>query len=90
MLGNLGLFSHGGLEGLSHHAGIETLAELGVIVLLFEVGLESTIGRTLKVGLASLVVAGLGVIAPFVLGFLAGRLLLAHAQRSLGRGAQPS
>jgi Kef-type K+ transport system membrane component KefB len=48
---------------------IEGLAQLGVIILLFEVGLESTIKGMLKVGLSSFVVAVMGVIAPFVLGF---------------------
>jgi len=45
-------------------------------VLLFEVGLESTLREMLRVGLRSLSVALLGVVAPWVLGFLAGRLLL--------------
>jgi Kef-type K+ transport system membrane component KefB len=45
------------------------LAELGVIILLFEVGLESTVQGMMKVGLSSLLVAVLGVIAPFLLGF---------------------
>ncbi len=48
---------------------IETLARLGVIILLFEVGLESTVKGMLKVGSSSLLVATLGVIAPFFLGF---------------------
>lgn len=48
---------------------IDSMARLGVIVLLFEVGLESTVRGMMKVGASSLVVAVLGVIAPFVLGF---------------------
>ena len=48
---------------------IDSLARLGVIVLLFEVGLESTVKGMLKVGTSSLLVAVLGVIAPFLLGF---------------------
>ncbi len=48
---------------------IDRLAKLGVIILLFEVGLESTIQRMIKVGGSSLLVAVLGVIAPFFLGF---------------------
>src|SRR5262245_47002408 len=47
---------------------IDGLAQLGVIILLFEVGLESTVPAMLKVGASSFVVAVLGVIAPFVLG----------------------
>jgi Kef-type K+ transport system membrane component KefB len=48
---------------------IDILARLGVIILLFEVGLESTVRGMMKVGASSLFVAVLGVIAPFVLGF---------------------
>jgi Kef-type K+ transport system membrane component KefB len=48
---------------------IDGLARLGVIILLFEVGLESTVKGMLKVGPSSFVVAILGVIAPFLLGF---------------------
>jgi Kef-type K+ transport system membrane component KefB len=47
---------------------IDGLAHLGVIILLFEVGLESTVPDMLKVGASSFVVAVLGVIAPSVLG----------------------
>jgi Kef-type K+ transport system membrane component KefB len=52
------------------------LAGLGVLLLLFEVGLESTVGQMLKVGVTSLIVAGLGVVAPFVLGWFVGAWLL--------------
>lgn len=48
---------------------IDSLARLGVIILLFEVGLESTVQGMMKVGASSLLVAVLGVIAPFFLGF---------------------
>ena len=55
---------------------IGLLAGVGAVVLLFEVGLESTLREMLRVGMRSLVVAVLGVIAPWLLGFLVGRLLL--------------
>jgi len=45
------------------------LAEFGVIILLFEVGLESNIYKLLKVGLASTLVAVVGVVLPFFMGF---------------------
>ena len=48
---------------------VDSLASLGVIILLFEVGLESTVKAMMKVGPSSLLVAVLGVVAPFVLGF---------------------
>ena len=58
---------------------IEMLAEVGAVILLFEIGLESTLREMLRVGLRSLVVAVIGVIAPWVLGFLVGRILLPDA-----------
>jgi Kef-type K+ transport system membrane component KefB len=45
-----------------------TLADLGVILLLFEIGLESNLKELLKVGFQAGVVAIVGVVAPFVLG----------------------
>ena len=48
---------------------VDNLARLGVIILLFEVGLESTVQGMMKVGASALLVAVLGVIAPFILGF---------------------
>ena len=48
---------------------IDSLARIGVILLLFEVGLESSVGEMRKVGLSASLVAAVGVIAPFFLGF---------------------
>jgi Kef-type K+ transport system membrane component KefB len=48
---------------------IDSLARLGIILLLFEVGLENTVASMRKVGASSLLVALLGVIAPFLLGW---------------------
>jgi Kef-type K+ transport system membrane component KefB len=47
---------------------VDSLARIGVIVLLFEVGLESTIAGMMKVGASSFIVAVLGVVAPMLLG----------------------
>ncbi len=49
---------------------IKVLAELGVILLLFEVGLEADIHMLVKVGPASAVVALLGAVLPFAGGFI--------------------
>ncbi|HEX8282108.1 MAG TPA: cation:proton antiporter [Pyrinomonadaceae bacterium] len=68
-VGALALAGVGGVEALRTHAVIGALAELGVIILLFEVGLESNIGEMLEVGWSSLLVAALGVVAPFLLGW---------------------
>ncbi|TAJ08163.1 MAG: cation:proton antiporter [Planctomycetota bacterium] len=75
-LGNLHLVGIGALDGLEGNATLEVLAGLGVIILLFEVGLESTVRDMLKVGWPSLFVAVLGVVAPFALGWLVGVMLL--------------
>ncbi|MEM7794953.1 MAG: cation:proton antiporter [Cyanobacteria bacterium P01_C01_bin.118] len=47
---------------------ISVLAELGVIVLLFEIGLESDLRELSKVGAQAAVVAIVGVVVPFTLG----------------------
>jgi len=49
---------------------ISVLAELGVIVLLFEIGLESDLRELGKVGYQAAIVAVVGVVAPFSLGTL--------------------
>ena len=45
------------------------LAEIGVCILLFEIGLETDLGDLIKVGPTSTLVAIVGVVAPFILGF---------------------
>ena len=47
---------------------ITLLSELGVIILLFEIGLESDLKELIRVGPIAAVVAVVGVIAPFVTG----------------------
>src|SRR3954468_14873989 len=44
---------------------IHLLAELGVIILLFAIGLETDLTRLLKVGAPSAAVAAVGVALPF-------------------------
>ena len=48
---------------------IKLLAEIGIILLLFEVGLETDLTRLAKTGFRPFVVAIGGVVIPFVLGF---------------------
>jgi Kef-type K+ transport system membrane component KefB len=69
IIGNLVLFGFAGIEPLKSNAVIGALAELGVIILLFEVGLESDLSEMMEVGWSSLLVATLGIIAPFFLGW---------------------
>lgn len=56
---------------------VSVLAELGVIILLFEIGLESDLRELQKVGYQAAIVAVVGVAAPFALG-TAGLMLLFH------------
>ena len=63
------LIGPGGL-GIVHETTIlHALAELGVVLLLFEVGLESDVHDLLRAGVQSSVVALIGVAVPFMLGF---------------------
>ena len=47
---------------------ISLLSELGVIILLFEIGLESDLKELIRVGPIAAVVAVVGVVAPFIAG----------------------
>src|SRR6478672_1358093 len=47
---------------------ISLLSELGVIILLFEIGLESNLRELLEVGPQALIVAVVGVVVPFAAG----------------------
>jgi Kef-type K+ transport system membrane component KefB len=84
VLGNLVIFGFNWAEQWKTNEMIAALAELGVIILLFEVGLESDLKEMVEVGWSSLLVALLGVIAPFFLGwavsayFIPGEARLAH------------
>ncbi len=51
---------------------IKLMAEIGIILLLFEVGLETDVKRLVRTGLKSFVVAIAGFVLPLVLGFALG------------------
>ena len=69
LVGNLALIGFNGAEFLKSNEIIGALAQLGVIILLFEVGLESNVAEMMEVGWSSLAVAVAGVIVPFLLGW---------------------
>ena len=75
----LGIVPSGGPAGEVVHV----LAELGVVLLLFEIGLETDLKEMFRVGVASLSVATIGVVLPFVLGFA----FWAYAPHDAGGGA---
>jgi Kef-type K+ transport system membrane component KefB len=76
VLGNITLLGFPGFDHIKSDPFIDMLARIGVLLLLFEVGLESTVGQMLKVGASSLFVALLGVVTPFVIGWGVGAWLL--------------
>ncbi|HLG19214.1 MAG TPA: cation:proton antiporter [Bdellovibrionota bacterium] len=75
-LGNLVLLGFNGVEPIKTDVSVDILARIGVLILLFEVGLESTIAQMFKVGLSSLLVAVIGVTVPFALGWAVSSWLL--------------
>jgi Kef-type K+ transport system membrane component KefB len=81
VLGNLSLVGIDAFEFITTEPGIDLLARIGVLILLFDVGVESTVRQMLSVGVRSLVVAVLGVVLPFGLGWAAGAWLLPEAGR---------
>jgi Kef-type K+ transport system membrane component KefB len=76
LVGNLSLLGVDWFQFITANATIGVLAQLGAVILLFEVGLESTVRDMMQVGLRSLLVAVLGVVTPFALGWWVAALLL--------------
>lgn len=68
VLGNLTLIGIGLFEPVTADPILGFLAELGVVILLFQIGLESNLADMGRVGPRALAVAIVGVILPFVLG----------------------
>lgn len=68
ILSVLGYFGISIINDIRHSVSMEFFAELGAVLLLFQIGLESNITQMRKVGVRALVVALIGVIAPFTLG----------------------
>jgi Kef-type K+ transport system membrane component KefB len=54
---------------------LHLIAEIGVVLLLFGIGLETDLKRLLRVGGAALTVAVVGVVLPFALGYAVSRAL---------------
>ena len=76
LVGNLVLVGFGAMEPAKTDPVLGFIAELGVIILMFQIGLESNLSAMRKVGLRALLVAIIGVVVPFGLGtFVLGPLL---------------
>ena len=65
-----------GFPAIATNPQLDLLGSLGIVVLMFAVGLESTVPQMVRVGFSALRVATLGVLAPMAGGLLAARLLL--------------
>lgn len=66
---------------------LHVLAEIGIALLLFTIGLETDLGKLLRVGGASSVVAVVGVILPFALGYAVCRGLGLSNEKAIVAGA---
>lgn len=75
LLGNLRFLGGPDLRALGSDESFVLLAELGAILLLFEVGLESTPAEMMAVGGRATLVAVVGVITPMILGYGVGATL---------------
>jgi Kef-type K+ transport system membrane component KefB len=81
VFGGLTLIGFSAIEPLKTDAVIAALAQIGVIILLFEVGLETNLKEMREVGWSSLLVAVAGVAAPFFLGWVVARYFLPDESR---------
>lgn len=79
VLGNLILVGFPYAESFKTDVVIEALAQIGVIILLFEVGLETNLREMSQVGGSSFLVAVIGMIFPFFFGWL--HICLYRAER---------
>lgn len=68
ILGNLHLLGVGTFDFLREDTTFPVLAEIGVVLLLFEVGLQTSVREMLGLGRVALLVAVVGVVVPTALG----------------------
>ncbi|MDX2057075.1 MAG: cation:proton antiporter [Gemmatimonadales bacterium] len=79
VVGNLPIVGVTVFEYIRTDPGIDLVARIGVLILLFDVGVESTVRQMLSVGVRSLLVAILGVVVPFGSGWLVAAWLMPEA-----------
>ncbi len=75
-LGNVHMLGPTVFETLKTDVGIGIAAEIGVVLLLFQVGLETRLDEMKRVSISSLLVAVFGVVTPMILGFVVGETFL--------------
>jgi len=71
----------GTLDAARSAPALQFLAELGVLILIFDVGLEADLRALARVGASSLLVATIGVAAPILLGWAAAAWLVPDSPR---------
>lgn len=79
LLGNLDLVGIPFFTSVAKSSEMAFAAEMGVVLLLFQVGIESSVGEMRAVAKEAGVVAVIGVVVPTCLGFGTSRLLLPDA-----------
>jgi Kef-type K+ transport system membrane component KefB len=68
-----------GIDFVSSNPTLRFLAEVGVLILLFDVGLESDLRAFGRVGASAILVAIIGVVVPFTFGWLTAAWFLPDA-----------
>lgn len=76
IIGNIYLTGFHGLDMIRTDPAIKIISEVGIVLLLFQVGLESNVEKMMKTGKSALLVATLGVITPFALGWFVASIFL--------------
>jgi Kef-type K+ transport system membrane component KefB len=70
------LFGERGIAFVRGDPTLHVLAEIGVLILLFDVGLEADLRALVRVGPSAALIAAIGVVVPFALGWGTARWLL--------------
>ena len=79
LVGNAVLLGWHGLDYIKNDLPIEVLSEIGIVALLFQVGLESNLDKMKRVGVSALACAAFGVCASFVLGMIVVKIFVPGA-----------
>lgn len=78
-VGNMHLLGVHWFTAITGDPHIDILSRLGVVILLFMVGLESNVKEMARLGVPSVLVAIAGVVAPFALGYLVSMWFMPEA-----------
>lgn len=77
VIGNLFLLGIDYFQPMKSDVYLQFLGEIGIVILLFQVGLESNVKQMQSIGVRAFFVAIIGVLAPYLLGrYLAGPYLM--------------